>query len=58
MFKIAFNVFVSKGFENMFGISKTQWKVVMVAVVVMLGVMYALSNVDALEDVAEKVGLD
>lgn len=58
MFKIAFNVFVSKGFENMFGISKAQWKVVMVTVVVMLAVMYALTNVDALEDVAEKVGLD
>ncbi|GEM_PF-5371757 len=58
MFKIAFNLFVSKGFENMFGITKGQWKVVAVAVVVMLGVMYALTNVDALEDVADKVGLD
>ncbi len=42
----------------MFGITKGQWKVVAVAVVVMLGVMYALTNVDALEDVADKVGLD
>lgn len=58
MFKVAFNLFVSKGFENMFGITKNQWKVVAVAVVVMLGVLYALSNVDALEDVAQKVGLD
>jgi hypothetical protein len=58
MFKIAFNLFISKGFENMFGITKGQWKVVAVAVVVMLGVMYALSNIDALEDVGKKVGLD
>ncbi|WCE29965.1 hypothetical protein [Vibrio sp. SCSIO 43137] len=42
----------------MFGITKSQWKVVAVAVVVMLLVMYAIHNVSALNDVAEKVGLD
>lgn len=55
---VAFSTFISKGFESMFGITKAQWKVVAVSVVVMLGVMYALANIEALEEVGEKVGLD
>ncbi len=55
---VAFSTFISKGFESMFGITKAQWKVVAVATVVILGVMYMLTNVEALEEVGEKVGLN
>ena len=58
MFNIAFNLLVSKGIENMFGITKKQWILVAVSVVVMLGVMYALANVDALEKPRKAIGLD
>ncbi len=55
---VAFSTFICKGFESMFGITKAQWKVVAVATVVILGVMYMLTNVEALEEVGEKVGLN
>ncbi|WP_070964604.1 hypothetical protein [Vibrio sonorensis] len=58
MIQIAFNLFVSKGLENMFGITKKQWMLVAVAVVMMLIVMYALANVDALEKPRKALGLD
>ncbi|WCE30109.1 hypothetical protein [Vibrio sp. SCSIO 43137] len=57
MYEIAFNLFVTKGLENMFGITKPQWKVVGVAVVAMLVVMYALKNVDMLDKPAKEVGV-
>ncbi|EGA65095.1 MULTISPECIES: hypothetical protein [Vibrio oreintalis group] len=58
MWKIGFNTLIGKGFENMFGITKGQWKVVAVAVVVVFALMYAIHNVSALEDVADQIGLD
>ncbi|WP_162047277.1 hypothetical protein [Vibrio taketomensis] len=58
MTKILFDLLITKGFENMFGVTKKQWMLVAVTVVVMLGVMYALANVDALSPVGEKVGLN
>ncbi len=58
MIHIAFNLLVSKGLENMFGVTKKQWMLVAVTVVVMLAVMYALANVDALEKPRKALGLD
>lgn len=58
MIPIAFNLLVSKGLENMFGVTKKQWTLVVVTVVVMLAVMYALANVDALEKPRKALGLD
>ncbi|MCG9727156.1 hypothetical protein [Vibrio brasiliensis] len=58
MWKIGFNTLIGKGFENMFIISKGQWKVVAVAVVVVFALMYAVHNVSALNGVAEEIGLD
>ncbi|MDC5704680.1 hypothetical protein OPW02_08910 [Vibrio europaeus] len=58
MIQIAFNLLVSKGLENMFGVTKKQWMLVAVTVVVMLAVMYALANVDALEKPRKALGLD
>ncbi|GAB2650509.1 hypothetical protein [Vibrio panuliri] len=57
MSTILFDLLISKGIENMFGLTKKQWQMISVAVVVMLIVMYALSNVDALKPVKDKVGL-
>ncbi|MDC5711594.1 hypothetical protein OPW13_12510 [Vibrio europaeus] len=42
----------------MFGVTKKQWMLVAVTVVVMLAVMYALANVDALEKPRKALGLD
>ncbi len=58
MVQIAFNLLVSKGLENMFGITKKQWLIVAVTIVVMLAVMYALANVDGLEKPRKALGLD
>ncbi|KXF81204.1 hypothetical protein [Enterovibrio coralii] len=55
---LLFNTLISKGFDTMFGLTKTQWTVVLVAVVTMLAVMATVANVDALEKPRKSLGLD
>lgn len=57
MYKILFNVFISEGVRSMPKISKNQWITVGVAVVIVLGLMWAMNNVDAVEDLAEDMGI-
>ena len=58
MSKILFDLLISKGIENMFSLTKKQMTMIVWIIVLMLAVMWAISNVDALEPVKDKVGLN